>query len=81
MLPELDWSSSTFKELDNLNVLDTYPFLNNLHSDNLFWEIGIICDFDDADKFHIEKGNFYIPYFAIAEFNSDDSDFNIVLSK
>lgn len=82
IIPKLDWSISTFKKPDDSNVLKTYPFLNNSDQDSIFWEIGIIAGFNDnSSKLHIERGDFYIPYFAIAEFNSNNSDFNIILSK
>lgn len=81
-----NWNKVEFdiENINNLN-LDSIPFILSSHTSNSNEDpylIGVNEINNDNEQYPtFVKAKYSIPYFAIAEFNSDNSDFNIVLSK
>lgn len=73
----LDWNTVQFKNIP-FNIYKTPFEKNDTNNPFLF---GVTYDYDDKNNRKFQKIPFTIPYFAIAEFDYNNSDFNIVLSK
>lgn len=82
----LDWNKVEF-DVENINNLNLYsiPFILSSHTSNSNEDpylIGVNEINNDNEQYPtFIKAKYSVPYFAIAEFNSNNSDFNIVLSK
>ena len=81
-----DWNKVEF-DVENINNSNLYsiPFILSSYSGNSNEDpylIGVNRVNNDNEQYPtFVKAKYSVPYFAIAEFNSNNSDFNIVLSK